>query len=203
MTEIPQHSRVALKNGTESVYTFCLAGSEGWARDSKTDDDGFKLLLIEWDKDHWRYNGQPDGYSFASHFKVIGPPEPPVMEEDEEVDTGDEPEARIEVANFLAQIKADMSEPSEADSYMEELSDAMESASESEGFVMFTVKRSINPDNPNEVLFAPEIHSATLSEEARLILDVQLAECASQSYQDMISHLMELLIKSRKESDDD
>src|SRR5438552_2393978 len=136
MTElIPQHSRVALKNGADSVYVFALAGSEGWVRDHKKDDDEFDLVLVEWDKDHWRYNGQPDGWTFASHFKIIGDPELPVEKDD------DKEEAAHEVEELLAQLseKSDpIEEQDDVEEFMEKLSDAMEAASESEGFFMVT-----------------------------------------------------------------
>src|SRR5881628_1363731 len=77
MTKIPLNARVALKDGADNVYIYALAGTEGWVRGFKTDAEGFELVKIEWDKEHWRYNGQPDGWTFADHFYVVGPPSPP------------------------------------------------------------------------------------------------------------------------------
>src|SRR3954462_1476071 len=77
MTMIPLHSRVALKPGADEIYTHAFVGSEGWVRAIKKDADGFEMVNVEWDKDHWRFNGQPDGWTFSDHFDVIGPPELP------------------------------------------------------------------------------------------------------------------------------
>lgn len=185
MTEIPTHSRVALADGAESVYLFALAGSEGWVRDKKTDDDGYELVRIEWDKDHWRFNGQPDGWTFASHFKTIGPPEPPKPEPVENaIDS-----AAVEIGNISLEAPADH----QVEAYIDTLTEAVDAASESEAFLMIAVRRVPNPQNPAETMFVPEIFTTATSKEGALLLDIQLAECASTSYEEMVFNLIEQL----------
>lgn len=190
MSDFPIDSRVALRPGMEKVYTRAVAGSEGWVRDRKSDPDGFPLVRIEWDKSRWRYNGQADGWTFADHFKLLEEPAPQVEEE-------------IEPEEFLVQLRPEI-EPKGRDwdqigDYVEELSDAMEAASESEGFFMIVIRRKVNDDNPNEVMFFPSIYDNALSDEARCVIDAQLAECASANYQFMVANLMEMLLKRRQE----
>lgn len=177
MTNLPLHARVALKDGADHVYVYALAGTEGWVRGQKTDDDGFDLVRIEWDKDHWRYNGQQDGWTYADHFYVIGPPSPPQHEqpqEDEEAVLPDPPASENEM-----------------DAYMQTLTDAMEAASESEGFLLVAVKRIPNPEKPSEILFAPAVFNHSVSREISMILDMQLAEMAANSYQEMVFNMMQ------------
>lgn len=185
MPEIPQHSRVALKDGADNVYIFALSGSEGWVRDTKTDDDGYELVLIEWDKDHWRYNGQADGWTFSEHFKVIGPPDPPDQEQELEVTFEGQPLDTI------------ISDPPPADhqveAYIDTLTEAMDAASESEAFLMIAVRRVPNPEDPSQTMFMPQIYTTATSKEGALLLDIQLAECASTSYEEMVFHLLEQL----------
>lgn len=188
MTKLPLHSRVALKDGVDHVYVYALAGTEGWVRGFKQDDDGFDLVRIEWDKEHWRYNGQPDGWTFADHFYVIGSPMPPrkVEEtEDEQAmpDMGDGPLS-------LADMTSDEPDP---DRYMEILTEAMDTASESEGFLMFTIRRQSNPENESEVMFIPQIFTNATSKEAGMLLDIQLAEAAAMSYQEMVFTLIQAI----------
>lgn len=179
MTDIPLHSRVALKNGADNVYVYALAGTEGWVRDSKIDDDGFELVRVEWDKDHWRYNGQPDGWTFANHFSIVGPPAPPQ-------DASEEEEAEVGLPEMPAS-------EDEMERYMETLTEAMEAASEAEGFIIMTIRRVPNPENPSEVAYMPSTFSETTSKEAEMLLDVQVAEYASNAYQQVIFNLMQAM----------
>lgn len=179
---IPLHSRVALKPGADSVYQLAVAGTEGWVRDHKVDDAGFDMVKVEWDKDHWRYNGQPDGWTFAEHFKIIGPPaEPKPKELDIEV-TFEQKEDEI------AQL-SDVSDD-EIEQYIDQLSEATEAASEGEAFLTITIRKMPNPENPNETIYLPSIFQGATSKEAGMLLDIQLAECASASYQEMVFHLL-------------
>lgn len=175
MNTIPIHSRVALKNGVEDVYALAVPGTEGWVRDHKIDDDGFAMVAIEWDKDHWRFNGQPDGWTFADHFKVIGTPDPPMeqgsMSDDELLDPRPSDE-QIEM-------------------YIDTISDAMDTAAESDGFFMLAVRSMPNPDNPSETVFVPTVIMQALTQEAEIILDVQLMDCANTTYQQIALSLLE------------
>lgn len=178
--DIELHSRVALVDGADNVYANAMAGTEGWVRARKTDDHGFRLVKIEWDKDHWRFNGQSDGWTFESHFKVIGPPLLP--DEDEEYE-------QPEVVSLQEAPPSD----DQMERYIDALTDAMDAASESEAFLTIVVRRIPNPDNPAEHMYVPQIFTNATSREGAMLLDIQLAECASQSYEDMILQLMERL----------
>lgn len=182
----PLHARVALRPGADTVYLMAVAGTEGWVRDHKVDNDGFEMVKIEWDKAHWRYNGQPDGWTYAEHFKVIGPPQPEAPPAREEPT----PEPEDEVIAKLPDSSDD-----EVESYIDELSEAMEAASEGEAFMMITVKKAPHPENPNETVYMPSIFQANTSKEAAMLLDIQLAECASASYQEMVFQLLNAMRK--------
>lgn len=178
--DIPLHSRVALKDGADSVYAFALPGSQGWVRDHKKDEDEFPLVFVEWDKDHWRFNNQPDGWTFASHFKIVGDPELPT----------DPVEALT-----MPVVDLSLVPPSDeqVEDYIEALTEAMDAASESEGFMILTVRRMPNPENPSEHIFMPQIYTHSVSQEASLLLDIQLAECAASNYEEMIATIIERL----------
>lgn len=72
-TRIPNNARVKLRDGIgpEFYNGFGLAGNEGWIR--KHDDEGFGIIrvYIEWDKDHWAYNGAPDKWTWEEHFDIV------------------------------------------------------------------------------------------------------------------------------------
>jgi hypothetical protein len=198
MNDIPLHSRVALIDGADNVYTFALAGTEGWIRERKIDDLGYDLVKIEWDKDHWRYNGQPDGWTFETHFKAIGPPEVPAekTEDKQEDDEKEENEPQMEIVP-VGEISLTDAPPADhqIEVYIDTLTEAMDAASESEAFLMIAVRRVPNPENPRETMYVPQIFTTSTTQEGALLLDIQLAECASTSYEEMVFQLIEQLKK--------
>lgn len=183
MSKVPLHSRVALKDGADQVYIYALAGTEGWVRGTKEDPDGFELFRIEWDKDHWRYNGQPDGWTFAEHFKVIGPPDPKTEQEPEPDEDPELEDVEMGAAN----------EEGDLDAFMEALSEAFDSASEGEGFLVLSIRRMQHPEVPTETAFVPQLFKHAVTKEADMLLDVQLAELASTNYQEMVLGLLQAM----------
>src|SRR5690349_24834514 len=70
--KVHENERVRLKsNGEDALYAFACAGSEGWVRKLDHDSMGYPMVFIEWDKDHWAYNGEPDKWAFEAHFDKI------------------------------------------------------------------------------------------------------------------------------------
>jgi len=69
----PANTRVRLREGVDSGFYGGLArvGCEGWVRRRKREKYGFPQVLIEWDKDHWAYNGQEDCWTWEGHFEAV------------------------------------------------------------------------------------------------------------------------------------
>jgi hypothetical protein len=67
------NTRVRLRDGVDSVFFggYSRSGNEGWIRKRKRDRYGFPEVLVEWDKDHWAYNGQPDCWSMEGQFEAV------------------------------------------------------------------------------------------------------------------------------------
>lgn len=67
-----KNQRVRLKGeGQDQLYTNACAGSEGWVRNTDFDTQGYPMIYIEWDKDHWAYNGESDRWAFEAHYDII------------------------------------------------------------------------------------------------------------------------------------
>jgi hypothetical protein len=66
-------TRVKLREGVDpGLYNgFSRVGNEGWIRKRKRDRYGYPQVLIEWDKDHWAYNGQEDGWTWEGQFEAV------------------------------------------------------------------------------------------------------------------------------------
>jgi hypothetical protein len=180
--EIELHSRIALKEGLEKYYPETVPRSEAWARGYKIDDDGFEMVNVEWDEDHWRYQeGSENGWTYAEHFEVIGEPVPPTEESEvSDVDIQPEPEP---VGPTEEQIEQ----------FIETMSEAMEAASESESFVVITVKRVPNPEEPGQMMMVPQVFHESISNDAEALLEIQMMEIAGASYQQAVMAMLEKL----------
>src|SRR5205807_2608624 len=123
-------------------------------------------------------------------FKTIGPPEEPEAKEEseEEVEEGQEGKEMVPIG----EISLTDAPPADhqVEVYIDTLTEAMDSASESEAFLMIAVRRVPNPENPRETMYVPQIFTTSTSTEGALLLDIQLAECASTSYEEMVFHHM-------------
>lgn len=66
-------ARVRLRDGVwPGFYNgFALRGNEGTIRRLDRDKFGYPRVYIEWDKDHWSYNGAPDGWTYENHFELV------------------------------------------------------------------------------------------------------------------------------------
>lgn len=74
-------SRVRLLDPYDAVYPRAFVGSEGDVAYSEKDEYGFERIYVVWDKEHPRYNGERDMWTFANHFDVIEQPDRSVVEE--------------------------------------------------------------------------------------------------------------------------
>lgn len=100
MTDVPfnKNDRVRIKNYIDpSLYqNLTTIGNEGLIKSYKEDSVGFPMVFIEWDKNHWTYNGAPDGWTYADHFEKV------------ENSMAEQPKSAVEqvVANFAQELVA-------------------------------------------------------------------------------------------------
>lgn len=131
MSEITAGAMVQLLPGREEVYPRALAGSQGSVFAVKEDEYGFHQVYVHWDKNHWRYNGEEDCWTFADHFEVIG----------------DAPTNELEVEPFeIPVVPEEFDSDQRMQEYLEMLMVAFEKASESHGFYLITMKRDMDPE---------------------------------------------------------
>lgn len=67
------NSRVRLRDGVDPTFYngYTRTGNEGWVRKIKYDKYGYPRILVEWDKDHWSYNGAQDTWTWEGHFEAV------------------------------------------------------------------------------------------------------------------------------------
>jgi hypothetical protein len=137
--------RVELLPGREEVYNKVYPASPGVVSGLRTDRYGYPQIYIIWDKDHWRYNGEDDLWTFASHFRPIEDEERELGPEVHEVPSSlPEEEDRIPSSDQIRSMEY----------YMDALMTAADRASESDAFFFICLKQNDKGQNGLEMLHA-------------------------------------------------
>lgn len=185
MNKIPVDAKVELLPGRDEVYLFAQAGSRGTVRNTKVDEMGFPLVYIEWDRDHWKYNGEPDGWTFESHFQILELP--------------DQPKAWVDFLIKQAENRRDDERCSQcgqehddevrkAHEALEALEKATQAAANAEGWFMVTVAPGEDPQFPGMTVYHPKIFAGLLTENAADMIEAQIVHLATLAHQDMIQN---------------
>lgn len=197
--------RVRLKHDVAELYRRAFGGSEGFVRGRKKDSVGFPMILVEWDKDHWTYNGEEDMWTFEEHFEAVEELTMPSINNDDD-------NLADALINFLKNWKDESGEPDHEDDSHEDTEqqyyatarEATESVEDGEAFMIFTVKRQqTSPDHPEQFILVPEIFSAYQTEEAGLLLETQLSQVAAVTQQEMAGALLAQIMQRRRENGGD
>lgn len=170
--------RVKLKSdGQDALYAYAGAGSEGWVRQRDHDRLGVPMVFIEWDKDHWTFNGEPDLWTFEDHFIPA-----------EEAMADKSYNLQDQVAEFLEWKKAKeaaegtVSEPDIDKEYLLQLEAAYETAKTASAFLLIAVE-----DLPGRVgaSYSPKVVNFYKNRDAGLVLESQLSSLAASSHQSL------------------
>lgn len=139
--------RVELLPGREEVYEHVFPASRGVVSGRRKEKHGYELVYIIWDKEHWRYNGEDDLWTFASHFR-------PVQEEERELigpEVHEVPAAPPEFEQVVP--KPNDGRQEEMDSYIDALQYAAEKASESGAFFFLCLKQNEEGQKGLDILY--------------------------------------------------
>lgn len=128
--QLKKGMKVEMLPGMDQVYPHVNPLSHGLVRAVKEDEFGFQKVYIEWDKEHWRYAGEEDRWTFATHFRPIEG-EDLVQIDDEPILLKDESSIRIPTSEEYEKMEE----------YLDALMVACDKASESDGFYLVTLKR--------------------------------------------------------------
>lgn len=142
MSKLELGQRVELLPGREEVYDRVFPASRGVVSGHRKDKYGYELVYIIWDKDHWRYNGEEDIWTLATHFR-------PVQDGEERELIGPE----IHEVPAAPPIVMDEDRQEEMDSYMDALQIAAEKASESGAFFFICVNDKGEGQKAIEVVY--------------------------------------------------
>lgn len=189
--QLPIGAYVELKAGFDDVYAEATSGSRGTIRDRRSDKYGFKEIYVEWDKEHWRYHGEADGWTYENHFKPVARPDESLLDTD--VPAPNAPE----VCPDCGGIHPDDDFQERAEVYFDFLGEALEEAADGEAFLVVTVKRE--RDENGQTRLTPVIMAASLDDEATAMIEAHLVNLAALAHQNFSEALIRNLQRKRND----
>ena len=157
--KIPVNAIVELTSEAEGLYQKASAPARAIVKQKQVDEYGYDKVYVEWDRDHWRHNGESDKWAYASHFKVVRYPCQDLQDEDEypfEEQFISEEEAKLQSAIDSAAIIA----------------------SDGEGFMLISLER----DQRGELY--PKIVIGSASDEAENVFSEEILPLLGFEYYD-------------------
>jgi hypothetical protein len=204
MTEFrfKKNQRVRLKDQPANLYHRAFVGSEGWVRECREDEVGFPMVKIEWDKEHWAYNGERDMWTFEEHFE-------PVESEESMPENND---FLDRLAAFIAEEQkrqADGKEPQDDTGsinddvdrdaqYLAVLDAAVEYAREAEAFLLVAVRREHSPVEGERFMLVPDMYAVYKAEDAGILLETQLAHVAATFHQELAGRVLGEIMRQQR-----
>lgn len=191
-----EDTRVRLKDIDLGFYgELACVGNEGWVRKNDRDKFGLPKVYVEWDKNHWTYNGVPDGWTFQDHFELA------------EVEKVSDPKidafARLmgEFAQRFTELNAEKSAPepqpaptepvvtatASDDEFAQGVASIVREMQGAQAIVVLGVTREDHPNVPKGLL-RPFVYKLARTPEAELVTDAQMARVAAESYFDLVVH---------------
>lgn len=183
--------RVKLREGVDpGLYDgFSRVGNEGWIRKRRRDKYGYPQVLIEWDKDHWAYNGTKDGWTWEGQFEAVEENE---MGDAAQPNNQEELEERVRgiTENFVKSIFGAMGTPVEqaasdeseestseevdgSDKWENLVAEVNESVTNAPAYLVIALERMEVQGAPPMVI--PRVFHAAQKSEYALIVQSQLA----------------------------
>lgn len=203
------NDHVRLRDERADVYTLVYGGAEGWVRDRRIDRLGdFPMVYIQWDQEHWTYNGQPDMWTYEVHFDKIEDEDQTMSEpSNDDVRTaldvlskrllGESPSEQ----QSEGERRAEAVTPEDHQQFERVLERAIAMVKDSDAFLIACVSKEDTPgDSPLKFALTPAVFSYALSPESAVLIDAQLSEIIAQSHQRLAFDQIHRIVES---SDDD
>jgi hypothetical protein len=177
-------SRVKLRDGIDPTFYQGMAkvGNEGWITQHRVDRNGLPEAYVQWDRNHWADNKQPDTWTFEEHFDLVK--EPSMADQS----TPDPQDFMAFLASqfqqFQAQQGGDHTGPAPVlevpdEGHNKQVLRSQKIVEDSESFMTVSVSRQGNDATPQGELVVSIAHSST-TPEAEALMGAQVAEMAAK-----------------------
>jgi hypothetical protein len=193
--QIEVGQRVELLPDYDQVYKKAVGGAQGYVRDKERDEDGFDTVRIEWDKEHPRYTGQPDGWSFEHHFVPVY--------ETTIFNAVEDPKilAKRMIEKAQEQLGEEDAEKA-TEQYIEQLNAVVNLLAESDGFILIATKQIPHPEEPGKQVMVPVVRGAYLNEMVMTLLEAQLTQMGAMAQGEASQLLIEHYRRMNGDEDD-
>lgn len=181
---IPRGTLVELLDQYSNVYPASPTGARGWIRAKRELPDVDPEVYVEWDKTHWRYHGEKDGWTFEHHFR-------PVVD-----GVVQAPEALMpDLGQIIRQAQEQVNDercPHCGDFhdlesvFADAIAAAQDSLLESEAFFIVAVRPTEDGD---QVVYEPEIFAEALDPTAKRVIEAQLLSVAVQLFEQHLADI--------------
>ena len=187
---LKREQRVRLKDGFDSMYQIARSGAQGIVKAVEYDPFGFPCALIQWDSDHWTYDGEQDGWTFQSHFELV---------EDSSMTEEPDPELIKRLYQAIkAEIQAEQMQDKQpgVDEHFPQAREAAVDALDAglESFIVITVKRGLDAED-GSITLDPQIVSYSSSEEGRLAIEAQMLILSGMGHEHLIASRIERIME--------
>ncbi len=200
------NTRVKLRDGIDPTFYngYSRVGNEGWIRKRKLDKHGYPQVFIEWDRNHWAYNGQQDGWTWENHFDSVGgedmgetPKQEPEFEENVRNITetfikslfgalGVRSEPADDPDTVSIPLNDEIDDP---DNWEDLAADAAQAIQQSPAYIVIALEPLTTPGAPDMML--PRVFCAARQEEYKLIAQSQLAHVLAAMQDDTIADVLQ------------
>lgn len=172
MSDLRLDTLVELLGQYAEVYPTSVTGARGWVRAKRELRQTDPQIYIEWDKAHWRFRGEPDGWTFEHHFRVVS--DTPEIDPDgpsiTSVIEGAEERVGYERCPDCGQIHG------EEGDYLDALMQAHEATLNADAFLIIAL---IPSEGDGRTTYTPEIYAHGLNRSAERLLESQMVHLAS------------------------
>lgn len=211
--EIDQYVRLK-PNGEDALYQAACAGSPGWVRKHDHDKIGWPMVWIEWDKDHWSYNGEEDKWAIEAHFEPV---EEDMSDTPPQLPPGMTPEKMMEMFAEFVKTKTEQGEdpvapapdvvPAESEPDLQEiareeyvkLANAVhEQILTADSFLVVLIDRQQPEDSPVPMLIPRAAHMYQ-SPEGGYLLEAQLSKLAAMAHEGNAVELIERALTDKED----
>lgn len=204
--KFPVNVRVRLRDGVDpGLYGgFSRVGNEGWIRKRRRDKYGYPQVFLEWDKDHWAYNGQQDCWTWEGQFEAV--------EENGMADgSNQEDQIREITEHFVKAIfstlgtgsqDAPADEPEEQESegdgekWEDLIAQAQSSLSKAPAYLLVVLEHADAPNAPPMII--PRVFHGAKDADHALIVQSQLAHLVASFQDSTIASILD----DKKKGDD-